>query len=103
MASIIVPFFLAATFCHLNSTVPLLDQNQIILKRNPSSDLFTSPILAAHDKMVSMGFNIITVDSTQSLNGNADTRLQLSDIDMFFDTNAAAALSQLSKTIGHIT
>ncbi len=48
VASIIVPAFLAATLCHLHSTVTLLDQNQTILTRNASSDLFTFPILAAH-------------------------------------------------------
>jgi hypothetical protein len=72
-------------------------------KHNPSSDLFTSPTLAAHEKMVSMGAKIITVDPPQSPNGNADTSLRIPDIDIFFDTNAATALSQLSKTKGHVT
>ncbi len=67
MASIIVPAFLEATFFFFflpstQHTVPLLNQNQTILTINPSSDLFTFPILAAHEKMVNIGAKVIMVD-----------------------------------------
>ncbi len=67
------------------------------------SDLFTSPILAAHEKMVRMGAKVVTVDPRPSQDRNADSGLNLPDIDMFCDTNAATALSQLSKTMGPVT
>ncbi len=50
---------MAASYCHVLSTVPLLSPNQAILKQNASSDLFTSPVLAAHAQMVSMGATIL--------------------------------------------
>ncbi len=50
IVSITVPAFFAATFCHLQSTVPLFDQNQTILTQNSSSGLFTSPILAGSSR-----------------------------------------------------
>ena len=50
--------------------------------------------------LLRMGANIITVNPPPSPNGNADKSLQLPDIDMFFDTNAVTAPTQLSKTIG---
>jgi hypothetical protein len=100
---IIVHAFLAATFCHLHSTVPLLDQNKTILTRNHSTDLFTSPILAAHEKLESMGAKVITVDPRPSQDRNAHSGLNLPDIDMFFYMNAATALLQLSKTMGQVT
>ncbi len=56
--------------------------------------------LLAHEKLVSMGADVITVDPRPSQDSNADPGLNLSDIDMFFDTNAATALSQLSKLWG---
>ncbi len=51
--------------------------------------------------LLRLSANIITVNPPPSPNGNADTSLQPPDIDMFFDTNAVTALTQLSKTIGH--
>jgi hypothetical protein len=90
MASIIVLAFLAASFCHLHSTVPLLAQNQIILTRNASSDLSTSPILAAHEQMVHMSTKVITVDPWPLQDRIARTGINLPGIRMFLDTNAAA-------------
>jgi hypothetical protein len=97
--------FLAATFssCHLHSTVPLLDQNQTILTRNSSTDLFTYPIIAAHEKIVTMGAKKITEDPRASQDRTAVPGLTLPDIDMFFDANAATALSQLSKSMRQVT
>jgi hypothetical protein len=62
MASITVPAFLAATFCHMLTTVPLLKPHHPILTRNGSSDLFTSPILAAHAKFVDMGAKVMSIN-----------------------------------------
>ena len=64
-------------------TVPLLNQNQTILTINPSSDLFSSPILAAHKKIVNMGAKVIMVDPRASQDRNAVPGLILPDIDMF--------------------
>jgi hypothetical protein len=100
MASIIAPAFLAASFCHLHTTVPLLDQNNSILTQNSSFDLFTPPIFAAHEQIVSMGAKVITVDPRPSPDRIADTGLKLPDIRMFFDTNAAKTPSHLSKNYG---
>jgi hypothetical protein len=50
-----------------------------------------------------MGAKVITEDPRPSQDINADPGLNLPDVDICFDTNAATALSQLSKTMGHVT
>ncbi len=52
--------------------------------------------------MVSVGAKTITVDPPPSQNGNADTSLQIPDIDMCFYTNAATALSQLTTDLASL-
>jgi hypothetical protein len=76
MASITVPAFMAATYCHLFSTMPLLSRQQATLTRNDSSDLFMSPILAAHEQMVGMGATALPLTHRQQQDTNMSLNLK---------------------------
>jgi hypothetical protein len=103
MASITVPAYMAATFCHLLSTVPLLKPNQTILTRNGSSDLFTSPILEAHAKFVDMGAKVLSINYRASQDAPSDSALAFPDVDLFFDPNLTTVFSQFSKPMRRLS
>jgi hypothetical protein len=103
MASITVPAFMAASFCHLISTVSSLSPNQPILRQNASSDLFTSPILAAHAQMVSMGATILPLTYNHQQDVTGQEGMAIPAVDIFFNTSPTAKNVLLSKHLRALT
>jgi hypothetical protein len=99
MASITIPAFTAATFCHIFSTIPLLLQDQPILTRNASSDLFTSPILAAHTQMVAMGALTLDLSHPRQPDSALPQPLALPEVNILFDPSTQAKNFLLSKPL----
>ena len=108
MASITIPAFLAASYCHILSTLSLLPPTQQLLIENSSSALFTQPILYAHKHMVEMGAQSRIVDPPDaqfdpSSNSAESSNLYLPDVDVFFQPNAAAVFPNISKMMRKVT
>jgi hypothetical protein len=95
MASTTIPAFLAASFCHILSTAPLLLQDQNLLTNNSSSRLYTHPILFAHGHMKALGAIIRAVDPTDSQTNLSLQLLYLPENDLFFHSNAASVLPNI--------
>ena len=102
MASTTIPAFTAASFCHLLSTAPLLPPTQTFLMRNASADLFTNPFLYAHTQMVGLGATVRTVDLRKGQEEVSQV-LAIPDIQRFFNSNPAAALQPIEKTVTKVT
>ncbi len=103
MASIATPAFLAASFCHILSTVSLLPPTQQLFVENSSSDLFTNPILYVHKHMVAMEAQIRTVDPPDDHFDPLSSPLYLPDVDVFFQSSVAAVFPNISKMIRKVT
>ena len=103
MASTTIPAFTAASFCHLLSTAPLLPPAQTFLMRNASADLFTNPFLYAHTQMVGLGATVHTVDPRKEQDEVSSQALAIPDIQLFFNSNPAAALQPITKTATKVT
>ncbi len=102
MASITIPVFTAATFCHIFSTIPLLLPGQPILARNDSSDLFTSPIFAAHAQMVAMGAPTLNLSHARQHDLALPQPLALKEVNILFDSSTQAKNFILSKAMRQI-
>ena len=99
MESITIPAFTAATFCPIFSTIPLLLPAQPILTRNDSSDLFTSPILAAHTQMVAMGAPTLDLSHPRQPDSALPQPLALPEVNILFDPSTQAKNFLLSKAM----
>jgi hypothetical protein len=97
MASTTIPAFIAASFCHVHSTAPLLPTDQPLLMQNDSSDLFTNPFLFAHSCMLSLGATAINADPSDEQENLSPKALEIPDIALLYKTHSAAALQPIAK------
>jgi hypothetical protein len=74
-----------------------------VQQENDSSDLFTSPILAAHAQMVSMGAKVFPLTHRQQQDANMSQGMPLPQVDIFFDTSVPAKNFLISKPMRQLT